>query len=104
MELHCQFKNITIVLFSNDYKFIQIGETFQALTRFSEYKINLSAIAGYPYFNTRWMKGIKSSIRSRESDGYGSKESKLVSLILKNEAISNLKKRIETLNFYLSIR
>jgi hypothetical protein len=40
MELHCQFKNITIVLFSNDYKFIQIGETFQALTRFSEYKIN----------------------------------------------------------------
>ena len=31
MELHCQFKNITIVLFSNDYKFIQIGETFQAL-------------------------------------------------------------------------
>ena len=34
------------------------------------------------------MKGIKSSIRSRENDGYGSKESKLVSLILKNEAIS----------------
>jgi hypothetical protein len=81
MELHCQFKNITIVLFSNDYKFIQIGETFQAL---SKLKGNLPciahsfAIAGYPYFNTRWMKGIKSSIRSRESDGYGSKESKLV--------------------------
>jgi hypothetical protein len=34
------------------------------------------------------MKGIKSSIRSRESDGYGSKGSKLVSLIFKNEAIS----------------
>jgi hypothetical protein len=43
MELHCQFKNTTIVLFSNDYKFIQIGETFQALTRFSEYKIDLSS-------------------------------------------------------------
>ena len=43
MELHCQFKNTTIVLFTNDYKFIQIGETFQALTRFSEYKINLSS-------------------------------------------------------------
>ena len=34
------------------------------------------------------MKGIQSSIRSRESDGYGSKGSKLVSLIIKNEAIS----------------
>ena len=43
MELHCQFKNTTIVLFSNDYKFIQIGETFQALTRFGEYKIDLSS-------------------------------------------------------------
>jgi hypothetical protein len=42
MELHCQFKNTTIILFSNDYKFIQIGETFHALTRFGEYKIDLS--------------------------------------------------------------
>ena len=30
-------------MFSNDYKFIQIGETFQALTRFGEYKIDLSS-------------------------------------------------------------
>jgi hypothetical protein len=34
MELHCQFKNTTIVLLSNDNKCIQLGETFQALTRF----------------------------------------------------------------------
>jgi hypothetical protein len=34
------------------------------------------------------MKGIQSSIRSRESDGHGSKGSKLVLLIFKNEAIS----------------
>ena len=34
MELHCQFKNTTIVLLSNDNKFIQLGETFQALPRF----------------------------------------------------------------------
>jgi hypothetical protein len=35
-------------------------------------------------------EGYKSSIRSRESDGYGSKGSKLFSLIFKNEAILNL--------------
>jgi hypothetical protein len=40
------------------------------------------------------MKGIKSLIRSRESDGYGSNGSKLVSLIFKNEAISISLKRI----------
>jgi hypothetical protein len=33
MELHCRFKNTTIVLLSNDNTFIQIGETFQTLTR-----------------------------------------------------------------------
>jgi hypothetical protein len=36
-------KLTTIILFSNDYKFIQIGETFHALTRFGEYKIDLSS-------------------------------------------------------------
>jgi hypothetical protein len=40
------------------------------------------------------MKGIQSSIRSRESDGYGSKGSKLVSLIFKNEAMSIILIRI----------
>ena len=44
MELHCQFKNATIVLFTNDYKFIQISETFQALIRFNEYKIDLASL------------------------------------------------------------
>jgi len=40
------------------------------------------------------MKGIKSSIISRESHGYGSKGSKLVSLIFKNEAMSIILIRI----------
>jgi len=52
------------------------------------------AMAGYPYFNKWWMKGIKSSIISRESHGYGSKGSKLVSLIFKNEAMSIILIRI----------
>jgi hypothetical protein len=38
----------------------------------------------WPWIEFQW----KSLIRSRESDGYGSKGSKLVSLIFKNEAIS----------------
>jgi hypothetical protein len=51
-----------------------------------DYLAHTFAIARNPYFNKRWIKGIKSSIRSRESDGYGSKGSKLFSLIFKNEA------------------
>jgi uncharacterized phage-like protein YoqJ len=49
------------------------------------------------------MKGIKSSIRSRESDGYGSKGSKLFSLIFKNEAISITLIRISLLKGILNI-